>query len=155
MKRSYPLSKRELGRRAKVPVIACGVALIRRDREFLIAQRNADDTFGSFWEFPGGKRMEGESFENCVVREVAEELGVKVSVETKFMELRKKYANREMRLHFYLCSHESGEPRPIECQKVQWTDVMRLKEFKFPPANDIVIDKLIDVILRSPQATSG
>ena len=126
-----------------MPVIACGVALIRREREFLIAQRTADDTFGSFWEFPGGKRIAGESFEECVVREVAEELGVKVAVQGKFMDIRRKYANREMRLHFYLCSHEAGDPKPLECQRVQWTDVMKLKDFKFPPANSVVIRNLM------------
>ncbi|MGH7197185.1 MAG: 8-oxo-dGTP diphosphatase MutT [Candidatus Omnitrophota bacterium] len=146
MQKSSRLSRNGSGRRGKPPVIACGVALIRRERQFLIAQRSADDTFGSFWEFPGGKKMAGESFEECVVREVAEELGVKVAVEKKFMELEKKYTNRVMRLHFYLCSHTSGEPRAIECQKVQWTDVMKLKDFKFPPANDVVIKKLMEVV---------
>jgi mutator protein MutT len=147
MKRSYRSSRKGSDRRVKVPVIVCGVALIRRDREFLIAQRNADDTFGSFWEFPGGKKRMSESFEECVAREVKEELGVKVSVEKKFMELRKKYPNRELWLHFYLCSHTSGEPRPIDCQKVQWVDIAKLKDFKFPPANDIVIEKLMDVVM--------
>ncbi len=147
MKKSYPLSRKGSAKRAKSRVIICGVALIRRDREFLIAQRNADDTFGSFWEFPGGKKRASESFEECVAREVKEELGVKVSVEKKFMELRKKYPNRELWLHFYLCSHTSGEPRPIDCQDVRWADVTTLKDFKFPPANDVVIEKLMDVVM--------
>jgi A/G-specific adenine glycosylase len=126
-----------------MPVIPCGVALIRRGREFLIAQRNPDDTFGSFWEFPGGKKMAEESFEECVVRETAEELGVEIRVEEKFMELRKKYHNRIIWLNFYLCSFISGEPKPIECQKVLWTDVKELKRFKFPPANETVIEGLL------------
>lgn len=119
------------------------MALIRRDHEFLIAQRHKNDTFGSYWEFPGGKKLEGEAFEECVVREAKEELGIEVDVQEKLMDLKKKYHNRIIWLNFYLCSYVSGEPRPLDCQNWQWVDVMKLKDFKFPPANEIVIDSLI------------
>lgn len=124
-------------------VIPCGVAIIRRGREFLISQRRKDDTFGSFWEFPGGKKNEGESFEDCVVRETEEELGVKVAVQHRLMDIKKKYKNRIIWLNFYLCSYLSGDPQPLDCQKVLWVDVMKLKDFKFPPANEIVIEALV------------
>ncbi len=127
----------------KMPVIPCGVALIRRGRQFLISQRKADDTFGSFWEFPGGKRDPGESFENCVIREIREELGVEVTVERKFMELKREYNEKIIWLNFYLCAYISGDPQPIECQKVLWTDVSDLKNFNFPPANEKVIENLM------------
>lgn len=124
-------------------VIPCGVALIRQGRQFLISQRNEKDTFGSYWEFPGGKKNEGESFEDCVVRETMEELGVRVAVEKKFMEIRKKYDRKTIWLNFYLCSYVSGDPTPIECQKVLWADVNDLKDYRFPPANELVIDNLL------------
>lgn len=124
-------------------VIPCGAALIRRGRQFLISQRNVDDTFGSYWEFPGGKKHEGESFEDCVARETMEELGVRVTVEKKFMEIRKKYARKTIWLNFYLCSYVSGDPQPLDCQKVLWADVKDLKDYRFPPANELVIDNLL------------
>ena len=123
-------------------VIPCGVALIRRERQFLISQRNEDDTFGSFWEFPGGKKNPGESFENCVIREAREELGIEVLIEKKFMEIRKEYHEKIIWLNFYLCAYISGEPRPIECQKVLWVDVADLKDYSFPPASEKVIESL-------------
>lgn len=127
----------------KMSVIPCGVALIRRDRQFLISQRNADDTFGSFWEFPGGKKNPGESFEGCVARETREELGIEVAVEKKFMDIRKEFNQKIIWLNFYLCSYISGEPKPIECQKVLWADVADLEDFNFPPANEKVIKNLL------------
>ncbi len=124
-------------------VIPCGVALIRSGRQFLISQRNERDTFGSYWEFPGGKKNEGESFEDCVVRETMEELGVRVVVEKKFMEIRKNYDQKTIWLNFYLCSYVSGDPKPLDCQKVLWADVKDLKDYRFPPANELVIDNLL------------
>jgi A/G-specific adenine glycosylase len=130
-------------KRRKTPVIPCGVAVIRRGREVLIAQRNADDTFGSFWEFPGGKKNPGESFTDCVRRETKEELGIDIRVRHKLMEIRKSYNQKVIWLNFYLCDYLSGEPRPIECQQVRWADVADLKNFRFPPANEIVIESLL------------
>ena len=127
----------------KTPVITCGIALIRRGRQFLISQRNENDTFGSFWEFPGGKKNSNESFEQCVARETLEEIGVEITVGEKFMDIKKSYHDRMIWLNFYLCDYVSGEPKPIDCQKVLWTDVMELKNFGFPPANEVVIRKLM------------
>ena len=124
-------------------MIPCGVALIRRERQFLISQRHEADTFGSFWEFPGGKKNEDETFEQCVARETMEELGVLVLVQKKFMEIRKKYGEKIIWLNFYLCSYLSGEPRTLDCQNVLWADVSELKNFKFPPANEVVISNLL------------
>ncbi len=123
-------------------VIACGVAIVRRDREFLISQRKKNDSFGGYWEFPGGKRNEGESFEDCVVREAREETGIEIKVEQKLMELRRPYNEKIIWLNFYLCTHISGEPKAIDCQKARWADLKELRQFKFPPANDKVIRKL-------------
>ena len=125
-----------------LPVIPCGVALIRDGRRFLIAQRNCDDTFGSLWEFPGGKKNKDESFEQCVAREVQEEIGIDVNVHEKFMEIRREYHERIIWLNFYLCEKVSGDPKAVDCQKVEWADIDKLAEYAFPPANEKVIDKL-------------
>lgn len=126
-------------------IIPCGVAIIRRQRKFLISQRKENDTFGSYWEFPGGKKNDGETFEQCVIRETLEELGICVAIEKKFMELRKTYHNKTIWLNFYLCEYISGDPRPLDCQKVLWTDVADLKNYVFPPANEYVINRLLKI----------
>ena len=64
-------------------VIEVGAAIIFRDGKLLITQRHADSHLGGLWEFPGGKREEGETFEQCLVRELQEELCVGVSVGVK------------------------------------------------------------------------
>ncbi len=130
---------------SRFPVIPCGVALIRRGKSFLISQRLAQDSFGSMWEFPGGKKNTEETFEECVAREVNEEIGVKVAVHEKFMEMKREYHQRIIWLNFYLCSVLSGDPRPVECQQVLWADLDQLPSFNFPPANEEVIRRLVEV----------
>lgn len=125
-------------------VIACGVALIGRDRSYLIAQRKKNDSFGNYWEFPGGKKNPGETFEECAAREALEEVGMRVKVEQKLMEIQRPYNRKIIWLNFYLCTPVSGEPRPIDCQKVQWVDVAELSQYKFPPANEKVIARLME-----------
>src|SRR5262245_30464425 len=127
-----------------LPTIPCGVALIRDGRRFLIAQRNAEDTFGSLWEFPGGKKNKEETFEECVAREVMEEIGIEVEVHGKFMEMKRKYHERIIWLNFFLCSPVSGEPKAVDCQQVLWADLEEMGGYKFPPANERVIKKLIE-----------
>src|SRR3989338_2131136 len=122
---------------------------------FLIAQRNPKDSFGSFWEFPGGKKTPDETFEECVVRETKEELGIEVSVEKKFMDIRRRYHDRIIWLNFFLCSHLAGEPKAIDCQKVKWVDLEELHHFKFPPANDRVIRKLVNNFSKKRAVNGG
>ncbi len=124
------------------PVIPCGVALIREGHRFLIAQRKEGDSFGSLWEFPGGKKNPEETFEECVAREVKEEVDLEVTVHEKLMDIRRPYHERTIWLNFYLCSPVSGQPKPVECQKVLWADVHELAGYVFPPANERVIEKL-------------
>ena len=123
-------------------VIPCGVALVRRGREFLIAQRKKGDTFGLFWEFPGGKKNPEETFEQCVAREIKEEVGVHITVDEKFMEIKKQYREKTIWLNFYLCSYVSGQARALECENIAWASWEQLKNYKFPPANERVIRKL-------------
>ncbi len=127
----------------KTITIPCGVAIVKRGHEVLIAQRNETDTFGSFWEFPGGKRDRGETFEQCVVREVKEECGIDIAVDKKVMEIRKKYNDRIIWLNFFICDYRGGEASPIDCQKVRWVGLGDLKNYQFPPANDRVIEYLL------------
>lgn len=126
-------------------MIPCGVALIRRGRKFLIAQRKKNDSFGLLWEFPGGKKNLRESFEECVVREVKEEIGIDILVHEKFMEVRRRRHQHIIWLNFFLCSYVSGESTPIECEQVRWVKVEDLKNYPFPPSNDRVIEKLLTV----------
>ncbi len=125
-------------------MIHCAIGIIlNAQKQVLIAQRNASDSFGHYWEFPGGKQESGESLDECVIREAKEEADVHIQIIAPFHELVNPYANQEVSLHFFLCQHISGDPKPLESQQIQWTNMSNLKEYQFPPANEIIIEKIL------------
>ena len=133
-----------------MPIIEVGCAIIRanrgasQERQLLIAQRNPGDSLGGFWEFPGGKLEPGETLEECLVREVQEELGVYVKVSEFFCLKEHTYPGKTVRLHFYFCDWVSGEPARLDCFDFRWIQPEEMRNFEFIPADIEVIKELIE-----------
>lgn len=124
-------------------ILDVGCAIIRRGGELLIAQRKPEDHLGGYWEFPGGKKRRHETLEECLVREVQEELGVLIEPVRFFVRKEHVYPERILALHFYLCDWKSGEPQKIDCHDFRWITPAALRDFQFPPADDGIIQELI------------
>ena len=122
--------------------VEVSAALIFREGKLLITQRHAKSHLGGLWEFPGGKRESGGTFEQCLVREIREELGVEVSVGELFEEIRHDYPEKSVRLKFFICQLLSGEPQPLDCAAVKWVEKSGLAAHKFPAADAQLLEKL-------------
>jgi A/G-specific adenine glycosylase len=120
------------------------IGIVLRAGKILICQRLQQGPLGGFWEFPGGKQETGESREQCLSRELAEELAIRVRPIMALDVIEFDYADESVRLHPYLCEHLEGEPKPLASQRVLWVSPAHLKDYKFPPANDALIRKLIE-----------
>jgi mutator protein MutT len=123
-------------------VIEVSAALIFRAGKLLIAQRHEKSHLGGLWEFPGGKREPGESFEQCLVREIREELGVEISVGALFEEIHHNYPEKSVHLKFFICQLQSGEPQPLDCAAVKWIEKSELAAHDFPAADAQLLAKL-------------
>ena len=123
----------------KIPVIPCGVALIRRERQFLISQRNVDDTFGSFWEFPGGKIEKGETPQEALKRGLKEELDIDVAPSRHLMNIRHFYTQFRVKLHVFHCQSKSY-PRTHIHRK--WLPVNELTEYPMPSGSAKIVVRL-------------
>lgn len=119
--------------------------MIFRDGKLLITQRHAQAHLGGLWEFPGGKRESGETYEQCLIREIREELGVEISVGELFEEIHHAYPEKSVCLKFFICKLISGEPQPLDCAAVKWVLKKELDGFEFPAADARLLAKLRDL----------
>ncbi|MSR42758.1 MAG: 8-oxo-dGTP diphosphatase MutT [Pedosphaera sp.] len=125
-----------------VRVIEVSAAIVFRDRRLLITQRRPQDHLGGLWEFPGGKRESGETFEECLRRELREELGAEFEVGALFDEVTHAYPEKTVRLKFYFCRWLQQEPRPLHCHAVGWITRDELIRYEFPAADATLLEKL-------------
>ena len=123
-------------------LVEVSAALIFRQGQLLITQRHAKSHLGGLWEFPGGKREPGESFEACLVREIREELGVEIAVGELFEEIAHTYPEKSVHLKFFLCTLTAGEPQPLDCAAVKWIGPAQLADHAFPAADAQLLERL-------------
>ncbi|HTI71417.1 MAG TPA: 8-oxo-dGTP diphosphatase MutT [Candidatus Limnocylindria bacterium] len=110
--------------------------------KLLIAQRPPGTHLAGLWEFPGGKVVTGETWEQCLTRELQEELGVEVEPGSLYEEIVHAYPAKTVRLRFFVCTSWRGEPRPIECAALAWITRAELSNYTFPPADERLISRL-------------
>jgi len=130
------------------------VAIVFHDSKVLIARRKAGAVLGGYWEFPGGKCEPGETLEECVRRELLEELAMSVHPVVSFAPIQYQYPDRRVCLHSFLCTHDTGEPQLLACDEIRWVEPHQLRALKFPPANDKLIDQVIAAFLSNSKAPS-
>lgn len=122
--------------------IKVAAALIFDQGKVLIAQRLNKGHLANYWEFPGGKVHEGESWPQCLVRELQEELQMKIEVLASVWQTSHTYFDRTIELNFFLCRWVGGEPKAMECQDFKWVSPEELVKYPFPPADAQLIEKL-------------
>ncbi len=123
--------------------VEVSAALIFCSGKLLITQRHADSHLGGLWEFPGGKREPDETFEQCLVREIREELGIEVRVSELFEDITHAYAEKTVRLKFFVCKLISGQPQLLDCAAFKWVEKAELADYKFPTADARLLKRLL------------
>jgi 8-oxo-dGTP diphosphatase len=122
--------------------VAVVAAIIRKNGRILITQRPDNVHLARLWEFPGGKVESGETFERALQREILEELGVHIRVDTELCTIDYDYPAKSVRLHFYNCTIVDGDVQPLGVADLRWVAPQHLGEFEFPPADLELIAKL-------------
>jgi len=122
--------------------IEVSAALIFHNGKLLITQRHPNVHLGGLWEFPGGKRETNETFEQCLVREICEELGIEISVGEMFEEIAHAYPEKIVHLKFFICKSLRGDPQLLGCAAFKWIGKSELNNFEFPTADAQLLEKL-------------
>ena len=120
-------------------IVVCGI--VRKNPGIIICQRKKNP-YESYWEFPGGKLEKGETKRQCLNRELAEELNIRVSVDRLFSVFSYNYDGINIHLFCYLCSYLRGTIRLTEHQSFAVIQYSELSRFKLLAGNVKIAKKL-------------
>jgi A/G-specific adenine glycosylase len=126
----------------KIPHYDVTAAVIRKGLKILITRRPEKGLLGGLWEFPGGKQKPGESLEECLRREIGEELGIAIAVGERFMQVKHAYSHFKITLHLFFCRQLKGRIQKIGVTDYRWVTVSELSGYAFPRADQRVIEML-------------
>jgi A/G-specific adenine glycosylase len=125
-----------------VPQYTVTAAVIRRGKKVLLAQRPSEGLLGGMWEFPGGKVEPGESLEECLRRELREELGIEIRVGEAFGIYHHAFTHFRITLHAFLCELTGGTPRPVQAAAVRWVSLNDLADYPMGKVDRQIARKL-------------
>lgn len=120
-------------------------AIIIDKNKILIAQRGANEKLAGKWEFPGGKIELGETPQECLKREIKEELEVDIAVGNYLGESIYTYPNGEIKLIAYFATILDGDIKLSVHDKVEWITISQIDKYDFAPADIPFIEKLKEI----------
>ena len=118
-------------------------AIIQEGETFLIGRRGPNEKSPGMWEFPGGKLEEGESLQDCIKRELKEELSIDADIGALYCSYTYTYPHVSYELYFYKITSFKGEPIKSAHDKLEWERLENFNKYDFLPGDDPVIEKLI------------
>ncbi|PDQ18803.1 8-oxo-dGTP diphosphatase MutT [Mesorhizobium sanjuanii] len=127
-------------------VAAC--ALVDADGRVLLAQRPQGKQLAGLWEFPGGKVEPGETPEQCLIRELHEEIGIETEIPclAPLTFASHPYDDFHLLMPLFVCRRFRGIAQPKEGQALKWVRPRQMRDFPMPPADAPLIQFLIDLL---------
>src|SRR5436190_11127567 len=100
------------------------------------------------WEFPGGKVETGELPEDCLIRELREELGIVANVAclAPLSFASHSYPGFHLLMLLYVCRRWEGIVQALEHQNIAWVRPNRLREYPMPPADEPLVSHLMSLL---------
>ncbi|MER8371503.1 (deoxy)nucleoside triphosphate pyrophosphohydrolase [Mesorhizobium sp. M1406] len=127
-------------------VAAC--ALVDADGRVLLAQRPEGKQLAGLWEFPGGKVEPGETPEQCIIRELHEEIGIETDIPclAPLTFASHSYDDFHLLMPLFICRRFRGIAHPREGQALKWVRPKQMRDYPMPPADAPLIPFLIDLL---------
>lgn len=132
-----------------MPVLIA-VAVVENQGKYLIGQRPPGVPLAGLWEFPGGKRREGESAAQAAARETHEETGLIVRAVGVHDKVTTTYDHGTVEVTFVACQLADKLRAPRA--PFRWVPAAELARFEFPAANATLVERL--VTSASPSSTA-
>ena len=127
-------------------VIQVVAAVIERDGEYLLTQRQSTAVLPLLWEFPGGRVEPKENNIAALIREVSGRIGLAVIVGSQIGEHLHEYDTYDVHITLYACElPKHCEPEAISVQQVRWVPSDELSSYEFPPADKNSMSRLLNL----------
>ena len=115
------------------------VAAIIKDKEKILITRRGSGEFIDMWEFPGGKVEQGETREEALIREIQEELELKIDDLDYLTTVEYNYPNFHLTMHCYMCCIVSGKLNLNVHNSAKWITINELDKQEWVPADINVV----------------
>ena len=131
-------------------VTVSGAVILRTNpetnqKEIFATQRGYGD-YKDGWEIPGGKLEPGETPEECIVREIREELATEVRAERILGVVDYDYPSFHLIMHCILCTIVSGKLQLLEHEAAKWVNKETLRSVEWLPADRLILDKIEELL---------
>ena len=114
--------------------VTCALIIDNKNRLFA-AQRSSIMSLPLKWEFPGGKVEQGESFEECLIREIKEELNIEIEIDKTLIPSTHSYPSVTVKLIPFICKQISGKIALKEHADFKWLNTNELLDLDWAEAD--------------------
>ncbi|MCX5876943.1 MAG: A/G-specific adenine glycosylase [Deltaproteobacteria bacterium] len=120
--------------------------VLQHQGKIYIQKRLPDDVWPNLWEFPGGRIEEGETPEEALVREYAEETGFAIHDLKKIATIKHSFTKYRVTLHCYHCRLRGSAIEPVlnAAQEYRWANPDELENFAFPAPHRHLIKRIAE-----------
>ena len=125
----------------KIIEVVCGIICDENGR--ILLTRRAKGDFAGKWEFPGGKIEAGESYEECLSRELREELSIRVAIDSIYMKYEHSYDSFSINLISLVCQFQSGEIKLTDHDKFSWVISTDFRHYDLVEGDIRLADQII------------
>ena len=124
-------------------IIKVVAAILQKEDKILIARKKQGKPLAGYFEFPGGKIEEGETPEESLIRELMEEMNIKIAVKEYIGESIYEYGNdKVISLLGYTAEIIDGEIKLSDHDRYEWVTLEQINNYKIAPADIPLINKL-------------
>jgi len=122
-------------------------AIIQQDGKYLVTQRNHHMKLPLKWEFPGGKVESYETEQDCLIREIKEELNINIEIKERLKESIHDYGSFKIKLVPFLAFYRSGKIHLKEHQTYAFVNPSELLTLDWAEADIPIVHQLLKMKL--------